>query len=80
MIIKWLFILQIIVYHEQIKHIEVNSNFIGEKNMETIISFVKSQDQLADISTKPLVRAQPQHIFSKLGFYDIYISKMKGEC
>lgn len=45
------------MYHEQIKHIEVDCHFIREKILENEISIghVKTGEQLGDLFTKALM-------------------------
>ena len=63
------------VFHEMIKHIEVNCHFIREKIASGCMttSFVNSNDQLADIFTKSLRGPRIKYICIKLGAYDIYV-------
>lgn len=44
------------VFHERTKHIEINYHYIPDKVKEKIISlkYVKTDQQVADIMTKPL--------------------------
>nr|CAN72949.1 hypothetical protein VITISV_006443 [Vitis vinifera] len=62
------------VFHERIKHIEVDCHFIREKIASGCVatSFVNSNDQLADIFTKSLRGPRIKYICNKLGTYDIY--------
>nr|CAN81940.1 hypothetical protein VITISV_007358 [Vitis vinifera] len=62
------------VFHERIKHIEVDCHFIREKIASRCVatSFVNSNDQLADIFTKSLRGPRIKYICNKLGAYNIY--------
>nr|CAN80319.1 hypothetical protein VITISV_017071 [Vitis vinifera] len=63
-----------LVFHERIKHIEVDCHFIREKIASRCVmtSFVNSNDQLADIFTKSLRGPKIKYICNKLGAYNIY--------
>ncbi|CAL2255838.1 unnamed protein product [Prunus armeniaca] len=63
-----------LVQHDRTKHVEVDKNFIKEKLEVKIIkvSFVKSEDQLADVLTKAVTCRVFHSSLSKLGIDDIY--------
>ena len=62
------------VFHERIKHIEVDYRIVCKKLEETIIvaKHITSGHQLADLLTKSLSRTKIDFICDKLGIYDIY--------
>ncbi|KAJ3705098.1 hypothetical protein LUZ61_008803 [Rhynchospora tenuis] len=70
------------VHHERSKHIDVRFHFIREqvKKRNVELSFIKSEDQVADIFTKPL----PRRLFEKfkflLGMKDAKEIKFKEGC
>ncbi|KAL6269519.1 hypothetical protein ACE6H2_026430 [Prunus campanulata] len=62
------------VQHDRTKHVEVNRHFIKEKlkNKEIQLSFVKSEDQLANILTKAISSRVFHNSLIKLGIGNIY--------
>lgn len=69
------------VQHDRTKHVEIDRHFIKEKLEAGIIElpFVKSQEQVADILTKPVDEKILLYCLSKLNFGDPTI-QLEGEC
>ena len=63
-----------LVFHERIKHIEVDCHFIREKITSVCMttSFVNSSGQLVDMFTKSLRGPRIKYICNKLVAFDLY--------
>ena len=61
------------VFHGRSKHIETRFHFIREsvENGKVAVQHVNTDDQLADIMTKPLGRVRFQQLRLKIGIVDI---------
>nr|XP_016438494.1 PREDICTED: uncharacterized mitochondrial protein AtMg00810-like [Nicotiana tabacum] len=70
------------IYHERIKHIDIDCHFIREKIQERLIrtAHIATQEQPADILTKALGHRQHAVLVSKLGMKNIFHSQLEGEC
>ncbi|KAK2990712.1 hypothetical protein RJ640_009878 [Escallonia rubra] len=68
------------VFHARTKHIEVDYHFVREKVAigSLVIQFVSSNQQLADIFTKPLSRDAFQHLRTKLGLCSYMQPSLRG--
>ncbi|PKA46909.1 Retrovirus-related Pol polyprotein from transposon TNT 1-94 [Apostasia shenzhenica] len=57
------------VFHDRSKHIDIRYHFIREciAKMEIQLKYIKSQDQVADVFTKPIKSSTFQKIYEQLG-------------
>ena len=61
------------VFHDRSKHIEVRFHFIREsiEQGKIAVEYIRTEDQLADILTKPLGRVKFQDLHARIGVVDV---------
>jgi len=64
------------ILQDKIKHIEIDGHFTNGKLDEGLVcmSYISSQQQVADVITKGLNSSSFHNLISKLGMEDIYSS------
>lgn len=70
------------VFHDRTKHIDIDCPITREKVMEGLfkLTYLPTDQQLADVFTKILPSAQFQQILSKLGMFPSMPSLGEGGC
>ena len=73
-------IVENLVQHDRMKHVEIDRNFIHEKleNKEIEVPYVSTKGQLADMLTNALSNLAFADSLIKLGVYDIYAPPRGG--
>jgi hypothetical protein len=67
-----------LVFHDKSKHIEIRYHYICDRVQRGAIKlqYVRTNEQVADVLTKPLSRAKFEHFQDKLGISVTKIGKM----
>ncbi|XP_071741058.1 uncharacterized mitochondrial protein AtMg00810-like [Rutidosis leptorrhynchoides] len=70
------------VFHERSKHFETDVHIVREKNLSGLLrlEYVDSKDQVADVFTKGLCKAQHHFLSQRLGLLDYFPNKIEGGC
>eukprot|EP00253_Pinus_taeda_P003789 PITA_03789 len=70
------------VFHKRTKHIDTNFHYIRElvNNGEIVLQHCRTQEQVADILTKPLDQKSFEFLRKCLGIIDNPVVEIKGEC
>ena len=70
------------VFHKRTKHIDTKFHYIRElvNNGEIVLQHCKTEEQYADILTKPLGQKTFEFLRKCLGMIDNLVTDFKGEC
>jgi hypothetical protein len=66
-------LLENLVFHDRSKHIEINYYFFHDKVQrgEEVLQYISTDEQTADILTKPLSKIKFAYLMDKLGLMEI---------
>lgn len=69
------------VLHDKTKHVKIDRHFIREKidARELVLSYIMTQDQVADLFAKGLSYCDFERNVYKLGIFDMH-TQLEGEC
>ncbi|CAN6448059.1 unnamed protein product [Victoria cruziana] len=69
-----------LVLHDRMKYVELDRHFIRKKidSKELVLSYVRSEDQVADMFTKGLPNGDFERNVTKLGMFNMY-AQLEGE-
>ena len=70
------------VFHKKTKHIDTKFHYIRElvNNREIVLKHCRTQKQMIDILTKPLVHKIFEYLMNCLGITNNSAVEIKGEC
>lgn len=68
------------IQHNRTKHIEVDIHFTRDKVLEGLLelTYIPTQEQLADVLTKPLTAFQHDKLVSKLEYVMLTYPSLRG--
>ena len=68
------------MFHDKSKHIEIKYHYIRDMVQRGVVKlqYVATEEQIADVLTKPLVRVKFEYFREKLGVLQIEVSS-KGK-
>jgi hypothetical protein len=68
------------VHHDRSKHIDVRFHLIREyqNTRQIVVEFIRTEEQLADVLTKPLEREKFRELCSKIGICSVSVKGIKS--